>query len=244
MKKTRGLLLLVASLSLLGGCSNTTHHASADFVPPSRDYKMVVMRPQADVGVLTAGGGLEHREDWSEQATANLIVALQNAQHQRGGRATVAATDREAGGRPGQVAQLNRLHEAVGRSIRLHKYNPGLELPTKKNVFDWTLGESAVDYGRASGYDYALFLFASDSFSSGGRVALQAVSMLGCVVGVCYIPPGGQQIAFVSLVDLSTGRVVWYNFLLKGTGDIRTHEGAQDMVDELLADMKSPANRS
>ena len=49
-----------------------------------------------------------------------------------------------------------------------------------------------------------------------------------------------MQVAFASLVDLKSGRVVWYNFLRKGTGDIRTRDGAADMVDELLSDMKPP----
>jgi len=135
--------------------------------------------------------------------------------------------------------QLDRLHETVGRSIQLHKYTPGLSLPTKKSVFDWTLGQLAINYGQASGHDYALFLYAEASFSSGGRVALQAVSFLGCVVGVCYMPPGGQQIAFVSLVDLKSGRVVWYNHLMSTIGDIRTAEGARKLVENLLGHMKA-----
>jgi hypothetical protein len=69
-------------------------------------------------------------------------------------------------------------------------------------------------------------------------VALQAVSMLGCVVGVCVIPQGGTQVAFVSLVDLKTGLVVWYNFLYSEVGDIRTPDGARAMVDRLLDQMK------
>ena len=139
---------------------------------------------------------------------------------------------------PRLVTELTRLHEAVGLTIRIHKYTPGLELPTKAKLFDWTLGRQAVNYGSQTGYDYALFLHAEDSFSSGGRVALQAVSFLGCVVGVCVIPQGGRQIAFVSLVDLKTGQVVWYNFLFSEDGDIRTAKGANEMVENLLEDMK------
>lgn len=242
MKKT--LLVTLTILMLASGCSNTKHYAGADFRPPSGNFSMVVMRPRVEVGVLTAGGVVEPREDWSEQASRNLMAALESNQQMRGGRVTHAASDEDAGGEPGQAARLNRLHQAVGGTIRLHKYTPGLELPTKKNVFDWTLGTLAVNYGVVSKNDYALFLYASDNFSSGGRVALQAASMIGCVVGVCVMPAGGQQVGFASLVDLGTGRIVWFNFLLKGTGDIRTREGAQDMVDELFADMASPATAS
>jgi hypothetical protein len=84
----------------------------------------------------------------------------------------------------------------------MHKFSRQAALPTKDGVFDWTLGEIAVQYGRESGYDYALFLYARDSFASNGRVALQAVGYLGCMVGVCAVAPGGSQTAFASLVDL------------------------------------------
>ena len=48
---------------------------------------------------------------------------------------------------------------------------------------DWTLGEDAIALGRRTGYDYALFVHAEDSFASTGRVALQVLGVAGCVVG-------------------------------------------------------------
>ena len=241
MKSISRWLAVAVTVLALSACATTQQQASQDFRPPEGNYKLIVMRPDVMVSVLTAGGMLEEREDWTRQAEENVMAALRAQQAKRGGKATIATTLEQAGGNPELVRELDRLHEAVGRSIQMHKYNPALALPTKESVFDWTLGAKAVEYGRASGYDYALFLHAEDSFSSGGRVALQAVSMLGCVVGVCFIPPGGQQIAFVSLVDLETGRVSWFNFLVSGTGDIRTQEGADDLVEHLLDEMKSGA---
>ncbi len=211
--------------------------ADVGFVPPEGQYRLLVMRPDVSVGLLTAGGAVEPREDWTEQARANLVAALARQQAGRGGMVTVAATREEAGADPALVADLERLHKAVGASIALHKYL-GQTLPTKKDRFDWTLGQQAVAFGQASGYDYALFLNAKDSFSSSGRVALQVVSSLGCIVGVCIMPSGGQQSAFSSLVDLKTGQVVWFNVLSSSTGDIRKPEGAEAMVNSLLGKMK------
>ena len=229
-----------ASLILLAACTVTKQHAASDFKPPTGAYKLVVMRPDINASLLTAGGGLEPREDWSEQASRLVLAELKAQQASRGAVVQVVTFDEgQSVGDPQLVAKLDRLHEAVGRSIQLHKYTPGLALPTKANSFDWTLGQLAVDYGKSSEQDYALFLFADASFSSGGRMALQAVSILGCAVGVCYLPPGGQQIAFVSLVDLKSGRVVWYNHVLSTIGDIRTQEGAQKLVENLFKDMKS-----
>jgi hypothetical protein len=229
--------LAVSSLAL-SACTTTQQFAHTDFRPPEGDYKLIVMRPDVNVSVLTAGGLHEPREDWTNQARANILGSLQAQQAKRGGVAKIAATREEAGGNLVAVAEMDRLHQAVGRSIRLHKYTPGMELPTKKDTFDWTLGQGAVEYGRSTGYDYALFLYAEDSFSSDGRVVLQMVSMLGCVVGVCVMPAGGSQAAFASLVDLKTGEVVWYNFLVSTVGDIRTPKGADELVKSLLDDMK------
>jgi hypothetical protein len=230
-------VLVLAAVFACGACTSTQKQASADFKPPQGNYKVIVMRPDIAVSLLTAGGTLEPREDWTNTARENVLVAVKKQQLAKGGTTTVASTREEAGATPETVLELERLHEAVGLSIKLHKYIPYAALPTKKDKFDWTLGETAVRYGQASGYDYALFLFARDSFSSGGRAAIQALGFLGCAVGFCVIPGGGIQQGFASLVDLKSGNVVWFNYLVSEVGDIRTANGADDMVNKLLASM-------
>jgi hypothetical protein len=238
MRGFGGTVLGVLALAL-GGCTTTKQVRDLGFRPPEGSYRMIVMRPDVSVGLLTAGGTIEHREDWTEQARANLLAALGTQQAGHGGTVKIAATRAETGADPLLVADLDQLQGAVDQAIALHKYGVAtMALPTKKGVFDWTLGEGAVRFGQATGYDYALFLHAEDSFSSSGRVALQAVSLLGCAVGVCLMPHGGQQVAYASLVDLKTGRVVWFNMLHASVGDIRTPEGAATMVTRLLDRMK------
>jgi hypothetical protein len=226
-----------AALVLFAGCTTTRQVADAGFRPPQGNYRLILMQPDISVGVLTAGGAIEPQEQWTNQARENVLKALVAQQAGRGGDTKVAATREEMGGDPEMVNDLMWLHKAVGRSIQLHKYSV-YPLPTKKDRFDWTLGEKAVAFGDATHYDYALFLHAEDSFSSGGRVALQVAGFLTCMVGVCVAPTGGQQIAFASLVDLKTGQVVWFNVLASSVGDIRSPEGAAKMVDTLLDKMK------
>lgn len=229
--------IALAWVLALSGCAATKQVSDNSYQAPSTDYRLIVMEPDVQVAVLTAGGMLEPRQDWTDQARAHVVKALQDQQRSRGGHIRVATSPEEAGGDPQALIELSRLHTAVGNAIKLHKY-AGIPLPTKKSSFDWTLGELAVSYGKASSYDYALFVHAQDSFSSGGRVALQAASFLGCMLGVCVIPQGGMQIAFASLVDLKTGQVVWFNVLTSSVGDIRTKEGAAQMVDKLLGSME------
>lgn len=234
-----GKRILIVSLLLLfgGGCTSVQKQTSTDFQPPQGNYTMVVMRPDISVSLLTAGGVTERREDWTNTARERVLRAIQQQQLARGGSAKVATRREDAGGTPEQVLELEQLHEVVGQSIRIHKFTPYGSLPTKKDKFDWTLGELAVSYGASSGYDYALFLYARDSFSSGGRQALQALGFLGCAVGICMVPGGGIQAGFASLVDLKTGNVVWFNHLVSEVGDIRTPEGAAKIVDRLLSSM-------
>jgi hypothetical protein len=246
----RVCLALLASATL-AGCVQTRQYADVEFTPPQGDYKLLVMRPDVSVGSVTTGGLVEPRADWTEASRAKVINAIRAQQAERGGnifimekRDSLPGVDAET------IAELERLHYAVGSSIALHKYS-GAYLPTKRGKgLDWTLGEDAVALGRRTGYDYALFLHAEDSFASTGRVALQVLGIAGCFVGFCAPNIGGAgQFAYASLVDLRTGEVVWFNVLQAKSqvagikmGDIRTDEGAAQMVDRLLDRMKPGRN--
>jgi hypothetical protein len=246
----RVALALLGSVAL-AGCVQTRQYADVEFTPPQGDYKLLVMRPDVSVGSVTTGGLVEPRADWTETSRAKLLGALRAQQAARGGNVLIMEKRNSLPGVDAEtIAELERLHYAVGSSIALHKYS-GAYLPTKRNKgLDWTLGEQAVALGRRSGYDYALFLHAEDSFVSNGRVALQVLGIAGCFVGFCAPNIGGAgQFAYASLVDLRTGEVVWFNVLQAGgqvaglkMGDMRTDEGAAQMVDRLLDRMKPGRN--
>ena len=240
-------LVVGAAALALTACVQTKQYADVQFAPPSGEYKLLVMRPDVSVGSVTTGGMVEPRADWTEAARANLLSALRAQQAGRGGNVLILEKrDALPGVDAETVAELERLHYAVGSSIALHKYS-GAYLPTKRGKgLDWTLGQDAVALGRKSGMDYALFLHAEDSFASTGRVALQMLGIAGCAVGFCAPNiGGGGQFAYASLVNLRTGEVVWFNVLQTGSqiagikfGDIRTPDGAATMVERLLGRMK------
>ena len=244
----RRITFLIAVSALgLSACVQTRQFADVEFTPPQGNYKLLVMRPDVTVGSVTTGGMVEPRADWTEQGRANLIAALKAQQAERGGNVLIMERrDSLPGVEPETIAELERLHYAVGQSIALHRYNQR-NLPTKRGKgLDWTLGQDAVRLGQRTGMDYALFLYAEDSFASTGRVALQVLGVAGCFVGFCAPNiGGGGQFAYASLVDLRSGEVVWFNVLQAGTqiaginmGDIRKPEGAAQMVERLLDRMK------
>ena len=241
-------IALVAALSVsVAGCVQTRQYADLQFTPPEGDYRLLVMRPDVTVNSVTTGGLNEPRADWTEQARTNIIAAMAAQQSSRGGKVKILAHRNELPGVSEEaVADLERLHSAVGNSIALHKYL-GAYLPSKsRRGLDYTLGEEAVALGRKTGYDYALFMYAEDSIVSGGRVALQVLGIAGCIVGFCAPNiGGGGQFAYASLVDLKTGDVVWFNVVQTGSqiagikmGDLRTPQGSAQLVERLLGRMK------
>jgi hypothetical protein len=224
----------------------TRQFADVEFQPPQGDYDLIVMRPNVQVGTITTGGLVEPRADWTEQARTNIIAELRRQQAGHGGRTTILETRAGVQGMSEQqVADLERLFMAVGSSIVLHRYM-NVHLPTKRRQgLDWTLGEDAIAFGRATGMDYALFLHAQDAHASAGRTVIQVLGIAGCFIGFCAPQSGGGQAAYASLVDLRTGDVVWFNLLQTGSqlpgvgfGDIRTTEGAAQMVERLLGRMR------
>jgi hypothetical protein len=244
----KSAIAVAAALSIASAaCVQTRQYADLQFTPPQGDYKLLVLRPDVSVGSVTTGGLTEQRADWTDEARANLVTALKAQQAGRGGRALIVEHRNEVPGVDSDtVANLERLNSVVDESIILHKYL-GYYLPTKRRKgLEYTLGQDAIDFGKKTGFDYMLFVHAEDSFASKGRIALQVLGVAGCFIGFCAPNiGGGGQLAYASLVDLRTGEVVWFNVLMTGTqvaginmGDIRTPDGAAQMVERLLGRMK------
>jgi hypothetical protein len=246
MRKS-SLAAALAACAGLSACVQTRQFADVQFTPPSGEYKLLVLRPDVTVGSLTTGGMVQPRADWTEQARNNIVAALRAQQASRGGNITVIDHRNQLPGVSEQeLADVERLNFAVDQSIVLHKYL-GDYLPTKRRKgLEWTLGADAVKLGQKTGYDYALFLHAEDEVASGGRVALGLLGLAGCFIGFCAPNVGGQQqLDYASLVDLKTGQVVWFNVVSAGSqvpgikfGDLRTPQGAAQMVERLLGRMK------
>lgn len=216
----------------LSACTATKAYQSTGEIERRPEGGKVLLLP-SDVQLfeLTAGGALEPKAAWTQTAKANVDAAL-NAYMQGVNRDLVRyQSPPRDDPRAHTYQQLEKLHEVVGQTILTHKYIEPLQLPTKKDTFDWTLGPDVAILRKDTGADYALFVHMRDSFSSGGRVALQVVA---AVFGVSV--PGGQQVGFASLVDLQTGDVVWFNRLASSVGDLRKPESARSAIDSLLTE--------
>lgn len=218
------IVAAVAACWLLAACTTTsTQLAFKDAPKPPAGARIILLQPEVHLAVLTASGLQEARADWSQQGEDNLAAEMSASLKARAHQFRMIDPE---GAMEGRTGQLLRLNEAVTRSI------PYGYIPTKKGAFDWTLGEGAQALGSAYEADYALFVTARGTYASGGRV----VAMIGfAALGVSV--PLGNQYAMASLVDLKTGRVVWYNTALAGpNADMRQPDGAKLLVTAMLKD--------
>lgn len=218
----------ITACLFLAACTTTsTRLAETTPSKPKAGAKILIVQPDIELALLTVTGVQEARADWSTQARDNIKRELEEA---AGAKSHVFRSLDPATVDDPRALQLLRLHEAVGDSIR--GFNYGLyKLPTKKS-FDWTLGAGVSNLSQAYDADYALFTTGRGTYSSGGRKA----AMVGAaLLGVSM--PMAQQYVFTSLVDLKTGKVVWFNVAIAGAdSDMRSAEGADTFAKALLKD--------
>jgi len=189
-----------------------------------RGPSVVIMPTDIKLFSVAAGYVLEPKADWTEAAAKYFKAAL--LQKNRAlGLTTIELADKDAG----ELAEINALHGAVARSIALHHFGT-LPLPTKEGKLDWSFGEPVQLIKKKTGADYALFSWVRDSYTSGGQAAIIA---LGILTRGPSGPPS-EQVGYASLVDLNTGRVLWFNRLQRTSGDLREADRAAETLDALL----------
>ncbi|EDL47749.1 aspartyl/glutamyl-tRNA amidotransferase subunit B [Erythrobacter sp. SD-21] len=198
------------------------------------ETNILVFRPSVRVGAQTTGGIHEPNAEWTGSAKANLIAALEDV-HGAQGTNLVMVPDQE-GEMADLVEEYTALFGTVAGSVLAHKMTYGNRLPTKKDRFDWTLGEEAARLKELGG-DYGLFFLTYDSYGSTGRKVLQGLAL---VLGGGFVP-SGVHVGYAGLVDLETGELVWLNVDTSMGGDPRTVEGAQKRVAQLMEEFPRKA---
>lgn len=228
--------LCVASITLcptMAAAQEKSAVKDGFFFPTDRKVKVVVFRPDVTVGTQTTGALDEPNADWTATARTNISDALRRNSVVSG--AELSFMDADPAGEDGAyLAEYRALFTAVAKAIQTNRLFVGARLPTKKGQFDWTLGEGTARIAQMTGADYALFFYTYDAYGSAGRKAVQAMGMLGCLVGFCIIQKVGVHVGYAGLVDLRTGDVVWLNADPAMGGDVRTVDGAGKRVDQLF----------
>lgn len=225
-------IAVIGLVTMLTGCVAPVQRQAPDLRREAGKTPTIVVMPlDVELAQLTAGGMPEPHAEWTEAAVKHMRDALEAEARSRKVKLTYFDGERGSADDRQMSLDLVKLHRAVGGSVLVHQYLQGFALPSKDGKFDWSLGPSVAAISRSHEADYALFLYVRDSYATAGRVAFMVVAAL-MGVGV----QGGSQVGFASVVDLKTGEIVWFNRLVRGTGDLRTPDAAAETVRTLVSD--------
>jgi len=223
MHKTLATALALIAFACAGTAAAQSKNLAPGFSSLPKGAKVALMPTDIELFVISAGGVVEPKADWTEAASKHFKDALTRKQ-QALGLSSVELTAKQAE----EADEVNALHGAIARAIAFHHFG-NLQLPTKDGKLDWSMGDSVQQIKEATGADYALFSFVRDSYASAERKAMMVgLALLG--IGITL----GSQQGYASLVDLNTGRVVWFNRLLRASGDLREPDSAGETIDALL----------
>lgn len=222
------LMFVVSILIILAGCATTASVKQIDRLDAVGDNPTIlIMTPNVKYFSITLSGVTQPHAEWTKAARQNFTDSLQAYADERNIKTIVLGK--------GQFDDVEvayqKLYPAVGASILIHHFGV-MKLPTKKALFDWSLGPGVQAIADKYGAEYALFIYYRDHQATGARVAFAA---LAAVAGVDL--PTGQEFGFASLVDLRNGNIVWFKQVAAGLGELREASGAKAMIDALFKDL-------
>ncbi|MCC2673340.1 MAG: hypothetical protein K0R58_287 [Ramlibacter sp.] len=225
-----GLLLAISVWAPVAHAQTPSRNFAPGFTAPATGSKLVILPVDMELFSVSGGGVLEPRADWTAAAQQHFRAAVL-ARKEMTGRNLQQLQETDVD----ELGQLNALHGTVAEAVFAHHMMKMPALPTKNDALDWTLGEAVKTLHDRTQADYALFFWVRDSYASPERkAAMVAMTVVGALLGVAIIPAGGQQIGYASLVDLKSGRIVWFNNLMRGSGDLREATSAEETVEALL----------
>ncbi|HEY2346779.1 MAG TPA: hypothetical protein VGH80_13030 [Xanthomonadaceae bacterium] len=207
------------------------------------DGSIVIVEPDIELSLVAAGGMKEPRKEWSDAARKlypQAVHALLDTRRTPSRPDFIVPDGLDPASRLGQILRLN---EAVALSIAQYS-QPDSALATKKDpvtgkpLLDWSLGPGVSELRAATGADYALFTYIRDSYASSGRKTLRVLGIIaGAAMGSYVDIGGGAQVGVATLVDLRSGKVVWFNLMARQGGDLRDADGAKATVEQMLKEL-------
>jgi hypothetical protein len=222
------MLAFAATLAIGLGTAHAaddSRYLAAGFTALAHDARIVVMPIDVELSSISAGGVNEPKADWTAAARDNMKTTLDDRVSKLGLNAQFMDDSAAE-----EFDELIGLQTAVARSIALHHGLGGAwALPTKQGRLDWSFDDSMKPLAQKTGARYGLFIWVRDSYASGERVAAMiGLALLGVAV------QGGVQTGYASLVDLDSGRVLWFNRLMRGSGDLRDAPSAAESIQALM----------
>ena len=229
-------LTALGTVVVISGCSVTKPLVEEGYTPLLGTGRLLMMPIDIEMGEISAAGIYEPKVEWTELSRQNVTSALEQQLAALG----VEVVPYESPQGPLQIhphhSQAVKLFEAVRQTIFEFKYVPSSSrsasprLATKKDKFDWTLGEAVAPLRGDYGADHALFIVMQDTQPTAGRTAMNVLMTYLFL----SLETSDNQFGFAALVDLVSGDLVWTNLIASQLGDLRDPQAAAESVSRLL----------
>ena len=198
--------------------------------------KVVVLPIEFVAHQMSAGGVVEPVPAWTEKSQQNITQTVDGIIGADARFERVPLPELE----PAQQARLREhieLFKVVAVDVNTVLTTGGKAWADKKTNFDYTLGDGLMFLRERTGADVALIVAGSQTTQSGGNVFMQLMiaGLTGVAVG------GGGSLLVCGVVNLSDGRIEWFNSLLGAelfgmkSVDMRSAESAQKTLTNLFA---------
>jgi len=202
------VILLAVILLFTNGCATVVRTSSALPQRIQQNKTIAILPPGIEVYKFMVGDTRELIDEWTNETKRVVIDSLQTYFKQNTNfEIKLIQEDWLKQNAPDVWRDEKTLYQAVASSAYLHAFNFAEPFPTKRQVFDYTVGSEINQLARTCGADYLLFVYGFDHEATTGRKALLYWNVLiGAVTGVVEVPLN-PSLLMVGLVDGKTGDV-------------------------------------
>lgn len=222
----RQLLIAAAFASALFASA-----AGADTGP---ERKVLLLPPRFEMSQLTASGALEPMPEWTASARDginNAAVAALEARPEFTLLPQPPFTPEEQAAIDEHLALIER----VLANRLLISAAPGTVWAPRLADFGDRTGDGLAFLNQKYGADIAAFAVGEQAKSTGGRQAMNALTMIaGAAVGVAIIPGSAQSRLVIGTLDASTGNVRWANMRVNISANMGSADDAAKEVTALV----------
>lgn len=225
----RSLSLLTALLIMSTSAFAQYRHATLQKGERPLPKKVIVLPADVVVQELSAGGVLEKVPEWARQSSSNLTRAMTEV-----GRGSnhfaILDTPNLTEDEQDKLDEAIATFMTVGTTAHNTLLWGGPAWQHKREEFDYTLGPGLAFLREKTGADAAILMAGDDVISSDGRkAAVVMAAMLG--VGL----PMGRSIALTSMVDLTTGDLLWMHYDESASKDLKNYDSVKEMVGTIFS---------
>jgi hypothetical protein len=222
-------VLLILTLSLPPLALAARFAQSPRFHSDARPKKVLLLKPQMLVAELSAGGVVQRMEDWSKQASDNLLQATREYARDSALFETLDPPELSPQTEDLVASHLG-LYDLVAGAVFQFGQNSGPDAwADRRTAWEYTLGDGLKALAEQTGADAALVFVGADYISTSGR---KAAFVAGLLLGVGI--PLGKSFVSAGLVDLKTGDIEWMSFDSSSTMDTREPKKVQGLVKDLF----------